>query len=131
MNYLKIQVFVNCSLSAKSWPAVIQKLGGTSPRVERERRIFRSECIVAPSWQLHTITVSRDIYLKSRALFKFFCVCHPTMDMLYEILALQTKLLLSAWVSGPLCEVGGRLFLESKPRPERLESPTKMNRDMS
>lgn len=40
MNYLKIRVFVNSSLSAKSWPAVIQKLGGTSPRVEREREEY-------------------------------------------------------------------------------------------
>lgn len=87
------------------------KVGLCQPWGGEGELYFGSECIFAPSWQLHTITVSHDIYLKSIALFKFFCVCHSTMDMLCEIVAWQTKLLLTAWISCPPYGVGERLFL--------------------
>lgn len=63
------------SLSTKSWPRVIQKLGGTSPGVLGRKEYLGSERILAPSRQLHTTTVSCDIYLNSMAVCKFFlCV---------------------------------------------------------
>lgn len=106
--------FLQCQMLACSYSTVgqYQPWGGV------REEYLGSECIVTHSWQLHTITVSRDIYLKSVALFKFFCVCHSAMDKLCEIMALQTELLLTAWISRPLCGVGERLFLPCEVAPQ-------------
>lgn len=133
MNYLKMKAFMNCSLSTKSWPRVIQKLGGTSPGVLGRKEYLGSECILAPSRQLHIRTVSHDIYLKSMAVCKFFCVCHSTMNTLYEIPTLKRKFTLTAQISFSPCGVGERLsvphaFLKMYLRPEGWVRDSKQDR---
>lgn len=129
---LGLQLFKSWAVPAHNY----SKVGRYQPWGGKREEYLGSECIIAPSWQLHTITLRLDIYLKSIALFKFFCVCHSTMDTLCEILALQKKLLLTAWISCIQCGVEERLFLpcvflKSQPRPERSECLTKMNGGMS
>lgn len=108
-----MKAFMNCCLSTKSWPRVIQKLAGTSPGILGRKEYLGSERILALSRQLHTTTVSCDIYLKSMAVCKFFFVCHSTMNALYEIPTLMRKFSLTAQISFSPCGVR-----ESLPVPQ-------------
>lgn len=88
------ELFFKHQILAQSY----SKVRWYQPWILGRKEYLGSECILSPSSQLHTTTVSRDIYLKSMAVCKIFFVCHSTMNALYEIPTLKRKFSLTAQI---------------------------------